>query len=81
MPMGVLTIKLVSPASQQGLKAENAQGENLPKHAMLALNLTHSETFLNPYTTTKRITYFVMVFFTDLKTLVHQEDFVLFCLG
>lgn len=46
MPVGVLTIELVSPASQIGLKAEDAEGENLSKCAMQ--NLTHSETFLHP---------------------------------
>lgn len=47
MPVGVLTIELVSPASQQGLKAEDADGENLSKYVILAQNLTHSETFIS----------------------------------
>lgn len=46
MPTGVLTIELVSPAFQQGLKAEDAEGENLSKYAILIQNLTHSETFI-----------------------------------
>lgn len=47
MPMDVLTTDLVSLVSQERLKAEDAQAENLPKYAILIQNLIHSETLIS----------------------------------